>query len=93
MAIKNFKHKGLKNFFDTGSKSGIQAAHASKISRMLDRLDSATEIKDMSAPGYDLHPLKGSLKGFYAVSVSGNWRIIFRFENGEASDVDLIDYH
>ena len=93
MTIKTFKHKGLKKFFESGSKSGIQAAHANKIGRILDRLNAATEVKDMDAPGYDFHPLKGNLKGFYSVHVNGNWTIIFRFENGEAKDVNLIDYH
>jgi toxin HigB-1 len=93
VAIKTFRHKGLKRFFETGSKSGIQTAHSSKIERILDRLNNAAEVKDMNAPGYDFHPLKGVLKDFYSVHVNGNWTIIFRFENGEASDVDLIDYH
>lgn len=93
MTIKTFKHKGLRKFFESGSKSGIHAAHANKIGRILDRLNAATEVKDMDAPGYDFHPLKGDLKGFYSVHVNGNWTIIFRFENGEAKDVNLIDYH
>ena len=65
LAIKTFKHKGLKKFFESGAKVGIQAAHASKIRRILDRLASAAEVKDMNAPGYDLHQLKGELSGFY----------------------------
>lgn len=77
MAIKSFKHKGLRKFFESGVKSGIQAAHADKIRRILDRLDSATEVKDMNAPGYDFHPLKKELTGFYSVHVNGNWTIIF----------------
>jgi len=93
MAIKNFRHKGLKKFFEFGDKSGIRAAHSSKISRILDRLNSASDVKDMNAPGYDFHPLKGELREFYSVHVNGNWTIIFRFKDGEASDVDLIDYH
>ncbi len=93
MAIKAFKHKGLKRFFESGNKSGIQAAHANRIGRILDRLNSATEAKDMNAPGYDFHPLKGKLAGFYSVHVNGNWTVIFQFENGEASNVDLVDYH
>ncbi len=93
MAIKTFKHKGLKRFFESGNKGGIQAAHANKIRRVLDRLNASTEVKDMDAPGYDFHPLKGDLKGFYSVHVNGNWTIIFRFENAEAKDVDLVDYH
>jgi proteic killer suppression protein len=93
VAIKTFKHKGLKKFFDSGSKAGINAAHARKIEGILDRLNAAAEAKDMNFPGSDFHPLKGDLKGFYSVHVNGNWTIIFRFENGEAKDVDLIDYH
>jgi proteic killer suppression protein len=91
--IKTFKHKGLKKFFDSGSKAGIQAAHAKRIELILDRLDAAVEAKDMNFPGSDFHPLKGGLKGFFSIHVNGNWTIIFRFANGEASDVDLIDYH
>src|SRR5476649_1116963 len=93
VAIKTFKHKGLKKFFDSGSKAGIQAAHAKKIEGILDRLDAVTEVKDMNFPGSDFHPLKGDKRGFYSVHVSGNWTIIFRFEKGDAKDVDLIDYH
>jgi proteic killer suppression protein len=93
MAIRTFKHKGLKKFFETGIKSGIQASLANKIGVLLDRLDAATEIKDMNFPGSDFHPLKGVFKGFYSVHVNGNWTIVFRFEKGEALDVNLIDYH
>lgn len=93
MAIKTFRHKGLRKFFESGSKSGIQAAHAKKIALILDRLDAATEVKDMNFPGSDFHPLRGELKGFYSVHVNGNWTIIFRLENGEANELDLIDYH
>lgn len=93
MVIKTFKHKGLKKFFDTGIKAGINAAHAKKIEYILDRLNAATEAKDMNFPGSNFHALKRELIGFYSVHVNGNWTIIFRFENGEAKDVDLIDYH
>ncbi len=93
VTIKTFKHKGLQKFFESGSKAGIHAAHSNKIGRILDRLNSAGDVKDMNAPGYDFHPLKGELQGFYSVHVNGNWRIIFRFESGKALDVDLIDYH
>jgi len=93
MTIRTFKHKGLKKLFETGSKSGIQASLVKKITGLLDRLDAAVEPKDMSFPGSDFHPLKGNLKGFYSVHVNGNWTIIFRLENGEALDVNLIDYH
>lgn len=93
MAIKKFKHKGLKKFFEYGIKSGIQTVHADKIELILDLLDGAEEAKDMSFPGSDFHPLKGDLKGFFSVHVNGNWTIIFRFEKGDAHDVNLIDYH
>jgi len=91
--IKTFKHKNLRKFFETGSKAGIQPAHAKRIKLILDLLNAAMEAKDMNFPGSDFHPLKGVLKGFYSVHVNGNWTIIFRFENGKANDVDLIDYH
>ena len=93
MTIKTFKHKGLRRFFESGVKVGIQAAHANKIGRILDCLNSAEEVKDMNVPGYDFHPLKGELAGFYSVHVNGNWTIIFQSENGEANSIDLIDYH
>jgi proteic killer suppression protein len=93
MAIKTFKHKGLKKFFETGSKVGFQTALAKKIELILDRLDGAVEPKDMNFPGSDFHPLKGDYRSYYSVHVNGNWTIIFRFEKGEAFDVDLIDYH
>lgn len=93
MTIRTFKNKGLEKFFYHGSKSGIQPTQARKIELILDRLDAATELKDMNFPGSDFHALKGSLKNFYSVHVNGNWVIIFQFEKGEALDVDLIDYH
>lgn len=93
MAIRKFKNKGLKKFFDNGNKSGILPALAPKIEEILDRLDSADNIKDMNYPGADFHPLKGDLKEFYSVHVNGNWAIIFKFEDHDAYDVDLIDYH
>ena len=68
-------------------------ALAPKIGRILARLDEAATYKDMSLPGFGLHPLKGSLTGYWAVKVSGNWRIIFRFQGRDAKDVDLVDYH
>lgn len=93
MAIKTFKHKGLKRFFDTGSKAGIQAAHANRIRLILDLLNGASEAKNMNFPGSDFHPLKGERQGTYSVHVNGNWTITFRFENGEAKEVNLEDYH
>ena len=93
MTIRTFRNKGLKKFFETGSKSGIQPALASKIELILDRLDAIEDPKDMNFPGSDFHQLQGKLKGFYSVHVNGNWVIIFQFENGEATNVDLVDYH
>ncbi len=93
MPIKTFKHKGLKKFFETGNKAGIQASQVKRIGLILDLLNHAAEAKDMNFPGSDFHKLKGALKDFYSVHVNGNWTIIFHFENGDASDVDLVDYH
>jgi len=79
--------------FDNDDRRKLSAAQVEKIKRILAQLDEVTDIKHMALPGFGLHPLKGDLKGFWAVSVSGNWRIIFRFDNGSAYDVDLVDYH
>jgi proteic killer suppression protein len=89
----NFKHKGLKRLFDKGDARKIHADHINKIRRILYKLDVARTIDEVDAPGFRLHALKGDLKGFWSVSVSGNWRIIFRFIEPDALDVDLIDYH
>ena len=91
--IKSFKHKGLERFFYDGSKKGVQPDHARKLADLLDRLDAAALVQDMGYPGSDLHPLKGALKGRWAVKVSGNWRVTFRFQNGDATRVDYQDYH
>jgi len=91
--IKSFIHKGLEDFFFEGTKRGIQAKHAQKIADILDRLDAATEIKDMNFPGSELHLLHPKQKGRWAVKVSGNWRITFRFIDRAAYEVDYEDYH
>ena len=91
--IKSFLHKGLEDFFFEGSKKGIQPKHSQKIADVLDLLDAAKELNDINFPGSDLHPLKGRRKGCWSVRISGNWRIIFRFINGDAHDVDYLDYH
>ena len=91
--IKSFTHKGLEDFFYDGLKKGIPAAHAQKLSDILDRLDAAQVVLDMKYPGSDLHQLKGSMKTFWAVKVSGNWRIIFSFKEGNAYQVNYLDYH
>ena len=91
--IKSFKHKGLEKFFTTGDTFGIQAAHATKIRDRLAFLHSAITIDDMDIPGYRLHELKGKLEGLWAIDVSKNWRIVFRFEDGDAYVVNYEDYH
>lgn len=91
--IKSFKHKGLKKLYETGSKQGAKPEQATRLRLILARLDAGSDPEDMNLPGLGLHPLKGSLKSFWSVSVSGNWRVIFRFENGNATDVDYLDYH
>jgi toxin HigB-1 len=91
--IKTFTHKGLENFFFDDSKKGIQAAHVQKLADILDRLDASQAVEDMRYPGSDLHQLKGQRKGFWAVKVSGNWRVVFTFKEGNAYEVDYLDYH
>jgi len=91
--IRSFRHKGLERFFLHGSKAGIQAAHASRLRLQLGRLDAAAGPGDMNLPGWRLHPLKGPLKGMWAVSVSGNWRLTFAFDGKDAELVDYRDYH
>ena len=91
--IKSFRHKGLRRFYETGSTAGIQASHAKRLRLQLAALDSAQSIEDMNVPGYALHPLKGELRGRWAVSVSGNWRLTFEFKDGNAYVLDYEDYH
>jgi proteic killer suppression protein len=91
--IRSFRHKGLEVFYRTGSKAGIQPAHAEKLRVQLTALEFAKRAADMNAPGWRLHPLKGELRGFYSVTVNGNWRLIFRFEKSDAELVDYLDYH
>lgn len=91
--IRSFRHKGLEAFFRTGSKAGIQPAHAEKLRRQLSALEFAKRAQDMNAPGWRLHALKGELRGLHSVTVSGNWRVIFRFQNADAELVDYLDYH
>lgn len=91
--IKTFAHKGLHIFFETGNTAGIQAKHETRLRNILELLHRAKDIKDMALPNYNLHPLKGNLKGLWSVKVNGNWRIIFRFSEGNAYVVNYIDYH
>jgi proteic killer suppression protein len=91
--IRNFRHKGLRQFFTMGDRRGIGAAQADRLRRILDRLDAAARPEDMNLPGFRYHGLAGPRKGTYAVSVSGNWRITFGFEDGDSINVNLEDYH
>ena len=91
--IKSFLHKGLQAFYENGSKAGIQPVHANRLKAQLGMLDSAKRPEDMGLPGWKLHPLSGSLKGHWSVSVSGNWRVTFTFDDGDAILVDYQDYH
>ena len=91
--IKSFKHKGLEDFFYTGKKKGIRPEQANRLERILDRLNAANDIKDMNYPGSFLHQLKGDKAGQFSVRVSGNWRVFFKFENGDAYIVNYGDYH
>ncbi|HEX2649432.1 MAG TPA: type II toxin-antitoxin system RelE/ParE family toxin [Burkholderiales bacterium] len=91
--IKTFSHKGLELFFTTSSTRGIDANQQARVRRILDRLDAALSATDMNLPGYRFHALKGDRAGTYAVAVSGNWRITFSFEGGDAYRVNLEDYH
>ena len=91
--IKTWKHKGIERFFETGSKAGIKSEHERRLKIILQRLSAAIKPSDLNTPGMKFHALTGNLDGFYAVSVSGNWRMIFKFNGQHAEDVDYIDYH
>lgn len=92
--IKSFKHKGLKRLFERNEIQGVSAGQVQKLLDVFAALDTAEEPGDVGLfPGWRLHPLKGDLKGFWSVTIAGNWRLIFRFEDGDAFDIDFIDYH
>lgn len=93
MAIKTFKHKGLEKFFYSGVKSKLPASQINKIELILDRLDASIRPEDMNYPGSQFHSLHGKRKGFYSVHVTGNYVIVFRFDSGDAYDVEYLDYH
>ena len=91
--VRSIRHKGLKRLYEEDDPRGVVAEHAAKLRDILARLDAAGTVTDMDLPGFRLHPLKGGLKGFWAVTVRANWRVIFRFADGDALDVDYADYH
>jgi len=93
LMIKDFKHKGLRKFFETGSAEGIDSRLASKLRLRLASLDAADVVEDLDLPGYRLHPLKGDRRGIWSVTITGNWRVTFEFFDGNAYIVDYEDYH
>ena len=91
--IKIFSHKGLKAFFETGNKAGIQAQHEQKLRLQLVSLDNAKSKNDINVPSWQLHELKGDMRRHYSISVNGNWRLTFRFEGEDVILLDYQDYH
>ena len=91
--IKSFKHKGLEQLFTSGVESGVRPDHVTKLRAQLTALNTATNITDMDIPGWRLHVLKGKLKGYWAIDVNKNWRVVFTFTDGHAYVVNYEDYH
>ncbi len=91
--IGSFRHKGLEQLFEDDNSKGVNAEHVRKLRHILALLDAAPGVSDLDLPTFRLHSLKGDLKGFWSLTVRANWRVIFRFEDGKAFDVDLVDYH
>ena len=91
--IRSIRHKGLKRLYEDDDPRGVIGEHTEKLRDILARLDAASTVTDMDLPGFRLHSLKGQLKGYWAVTVRANWRVIFRFAEGEALGVDYTDYH
>jgi proteic killer suppression protein len=91
--IKTFRHKGLKQLFETGTRRSVPPAMARRLMLQLDALNAATTVADMNLPGYQLHELQGTRKGTWAITVRANWRITFTFSDSDAADVDFEDYH
>lgn len=91
--IRSFRHRGLKRMYARNDPSRVGTDIAARMRLVLADLDSASKPSDLDLPGYRLHPLKGNLRGFWSISVSGNWRVTFRFDNGDVHDVKLVDYH
>jgi toxin HigB-1 len=91
--IRTFRHGGLKKFFETGNSKGLAADATKKIQIRLNVLNRARELRDIALPGFGFHPLKGHRKGEYSIDVTGNYRMTFRFENGDVINLNLEDYH
>ena len=91
--IRSFRHRGLRRLYERDDPSRVAASLADRIALVLADIDDASKPRDIDLPGYRFHPLKGNMKGMWSISVSGNWRITFRFDDGDVYDVDLVDYH
>ena len=91
--IASFKHKGLRSLFEQDEARRVKADQVDRLRLILSALDQASDARDLDQPTFRLHPLKGNRKGLWAVTVRANWRLTFRFEGGDACDVDLEDYH
>ena len=91
--IQSIRHRGLRKLYEDDDRSKVHQDHVLRLKRILTQLEFATRIEDMNVPGFRLHALKGVQKGYWAVNVSGNWRVTFRFENGDTWEVDYVDYH
>ena len=91
--IRTFRHRGLRELYEQGRSSRVAQGHVPKLVRILTALDRSTGPEGMDIPGFRLHPIKGRMQGHHAVSVSGNWRVTFRFEDEHVVDVDYLDYH
>ena len=91
--IRRFRHRGLRRLYENDDRRELNPEHSDKIARILARLDEATRPEQLALLGFRLHPLKGDLAGYWSITVRANWRIIFRFEQGAVTDVDLVDYH
>jgi proteic killer suppression protein len=91
--IRSIRHKGLKRLYEDDDPRGVIAEHVERLRDILDALDTSVTIEDMDLPGFRLHPLKGELKGLWAVTVRANWRVIFRFSDADAFVIDYADYH
>jgi len=89
--IKTFKHRGLERFYQTNSKADIDPQHAKKLRAILSALDAAAHTHQLQ--GFQVHPLRLAMQGLHSIKVSGNWRVVFRFEDGNAYEVDYLDYH
>lgn len=91
--VMGIRHQGLKRYYETGDARRVPATMVARLRLILADLDAAERPQDLDLPGYRLHRLMGDLKGFWAIEVTGNWRVVFRLEAGDVYDVDLIDYH